>query len=474
MQKAQLFTLVAALGLSGVASAQIELAENGGFETGDTTGWTSFPSPTSTFDVTMDSNSGMFAAELVNDFAPSGAVIKNDFIGAGQVQPGDRIIVSFAAKGMTANGGVVFAEFFSEGAMGVSMAEILGGGPLPITDQWQSFCFTTTAGPDVAQGVTFQLGAITGAVDGSISMVTVDDVSVSIESAEINGGFETGDTTGWDPFLTPNATFNVTGDANTGSFAGEIQNPDFPAGAVVKNANIGAGSIQPGDMLEISLSAKGELGVSGVIFVEFFSEVAGGGVSMAEILGGGPLPITSDYQDFTFTAMAGPDVSGGVTVQIGAITGAVDGAFANVTFDDVSVRSLEGVVRSLCGTTPNSVGPGAVMSASGSAGVAAQNFTLETSGLPPFQFGLYWAGTSETRAVSFDGTRCIDGFTRLEPVVMADASGNASLALPDSVYMANGGMAPMVGTSLFYQLVYRDFSPNGANWSDALCVTFGN
>ena len=35
-------------------------------------------------------------------------------------------------------------------------------------------------------------------------------------------------------------------------------------------------------------------GVSGVIFVEFFSEVAGGGVSMAEILGGGPLPVASD------------------------------------------------------------------------------------------------------------------------------------------------------------------------------------
>lgn len=162
------------------ASATV-ITMNGGFETGDTSGWESFPSPTSTFNVTSDANTGNFAAEVFNDFAPSGAVVKQANLGIGTVNPGDPIEISFAAKGSFAAGGVAFAEFFSEiDGGGTSSAEILSGGPLVLTDTYQTFTFNTIAGPDVSGGVTLQFVAATGADPGSTAVLFIDDATVTV------------------------------------------------------------------------------------------------------------------------------------------------------------------------------------------------------------------------------------------------------------------------------------------------------
>ncbi|MEL7474228.1 MAG: hypothetical protein AAGK04_13000, partial [Planctomycetota bacterium] len=155
-----------------------------------------------------------------------------------------------------------------------------------------------------------------------------------------NGDFETGDLTGWDTsFLLPGQTFNLTGDAASGSFAGEIFN-DLPAqGGVIKQANIGIGTVNPGDEIQISFKAKGNFLAGGVLFAEFFSELDGGGTSSSEILSGGPLFVSNEteYQMFSFTTTAGPDVSGGVTLQFNAGTGGAPGSLALAFIDDVSV-----------------------------------------------------------------------------------------------------------------------------------------
>ncbi|MEO1585025.1 MAG: PEP-CTERM sorting domain-containing protein [Planctomycetota bacterium] len=172
------FAAIAMIAVAGTAGAQ-ELTSNGGFESGDLSGWSSFPGPTSTFLLTGDANSGSFAAEIFNNDPAVNALVKQANIGIGIVNPGDEIQISFAAKGSGAAGGVVFAEFFSElSGGGTSSNEILSGGPLPLTDQYQTFTFTTTAGPDVSGGVTFQIGAATGAAPGSTQVLFFDDVSV--------------------------------------------------------------------------------------------------------------------------------------------------------------------------------------------------------------------------------------------------------------------------------------------------------
>lgn len=150
-----------------------------------------------------------------------------------------------------------------------------------------------------------------------------------------NGGFEAGDVSDWVSFPTGDSSFEVTGDVNSGSFAGEVINLATGSAAVIKQANLGIGVVNPGDEITVSFAAKGTFGDGGVSFIEFFSELDGGGTSAAEILG--TVAPSSVYQDYSFTTIAGPDVSGGVTLQLTATTGAIIGSTAQLFIDDVSV-----------------------------------------------------------------------------------------------------------------------------------------
>jgi len=181
-QKISIAAFVAAAATCVATSAAgTELTVNGGFETEDTSGWQYFPTGTSTFNITTDANSGLFAAELFNNSIASGAVVKQANIGMGVVNAGDLVTISFAAKGSGAAGGVAFAEFFSEiDGGGVSSSVLLGGAPLALTDTYQTFNFTTVAGSDVSGGVTLQFASVTGADQGSVMVLFIDDVSVTV------------------------------------------------------------------------------------------------------------------------------------------------------------------------------------------------------------------------------------------------------------------------------------------------------
>ncbi len=162
----------------------IVLTTNGDFETGDTSSWQYFASASSSFDAintpAADVHAGSFSGRLQNLAGTSAAVIKQANLGVGVVTPGQEITISFWAKGTMANGGVGIAEFFSElSGGGTSKNEILGGGPLALTDTYQEFSFTTTAGADVSGGVTLQIVAATGGATGSTATMFLDNVVVT-------------------------------------------------------------------------------------------------------------------------------------------------------------------------------------------------------------------------------------------------------------------------------------------------------
>ena len=107
---------------------------------------------------------------------------------------------------------------------------------------------------------------------------------------------------------------------------------------LIKNANLGAGSLTPGASVTVSFDMRGSLsGAGGVVFVEFFSELSGGGTSKAEIFSGGPLAPNVDWTNYSFTTTMGPDVSGGVTLQIKTSCGPVEGCGVDAYFDNVSI-----------------------------------------------------------------------------------------------------------------------------------------
>jgi len=178
--------LVTAMGLAlsaGVAQAAMtELAVNGGFESGDFTGWTQFPTGPGQQTVTnVNCSVGTFCGSINNDAGFSNSLFKQANVGVGLVQPGQEVTISFDARGSYAQpGGVAFAEFFSElSGGGTSGGGILGGAPLAINadpDVWTPFSFTVTTGSDVSGGVTLQLGATNGS--GTPTTMFYDNISI--------------------------------------------------------------------------------------------------------------------------------------------------------------------------------------------------------------------------------------------------------------------------------------------------------
>lgn len=156
----------------------------------------------------------------------------------------------------------------------------------------------------------------------------------------VNGGFETGTFDGWTLFPSAPGNISLVSPGHTGSYAAYLNNAVTPSATLIKNANIGVGVVVPGELITISFYAKGSTAVGGVAFAEFFSEIEGGGTSKSQILGGAPLALDPDpnvWKHFTFTTTAGPDVSGGVTLQLTATTGADPSSVAQIYYDDASV-----------------------------------------------------------------------------------------------------------------------------------------
>ena len=93
--------------------------------------------------------------------------------------------------------------------------------------------------------------------------------------------------------------------------------------------------VNPGDEVTIKFDMRGTASAGGVVFAELFSELTGGGTSAAEILGGGPLFPNADpevWTSYEFTTNVGPDVSGGITLQLNAATGGDPSSVANIFF----------------------------------------------------------------------------------------------------------------------------------------------
>jgi hypothetical protein len=162
----------------------------------------------------------------------------------------------------------------------------------------------------------------------------------------VNGDFERGNTSGWTLFVdAAGASFAAsTSQPKSGSFAGHLVS-NFSAGnggavdAVVKQANLGAGgTVTPNTEYIISFDLRGAASTGGVFFAEFFSELAAGGTSKAEIITGGPHPLSENWNTYIYTVRTGSDVSGGITLQLKTSCGPIANCLVDVHFDNVSIK----------------------------------------------------------------------------------------------------------------------------------------
>lgn len=121
-----------------------------------------------------------------------------------------------------------------------------------------------------------------------------------------------------------------------------------------------------------------------------------------------------------------------------------------------------------CTSNLNSIGTNATIGFTGTTSVATQDMSVTVSGVLPGKVGLFLYGASQTQLPLGDGFLCVTGgVVRMNPPLVADASGNGSRLVPIA---ANGITA---GSLLNFQYWYRDTaSPGTFNLSDGLAVSF--
>lgn len=125
---------------------------------------------------------------------------------------------------------------------------------------------------------------------------------------------------------------------------------------------------------------------------------------------------------------------------------------------------------SFCITSPNSVGPGALMSSRGTAKLYADDLVLEADGCPPLAFGLFFHGSQAQQTPFGNGVRCVGGGVIRAGIVQVDATGHAEFA-----FDAAGSPVPLSpGVARHFQYWYRNVAGGGAgfNLSDGLTVRF--
>ncbi|MGB5336991.1 MAG: hypothetical protein WBN07_15335, partial [Woeseiaceae bacterium] len=171
----------------------------------------------------------------------------------------------------------------------------------------------------------------------------------------VNGDFETGDFTGWTLTQDPPGRGSINVDSSgQGGRAGTVARLVAAGDAtgtndvVIGQVALGAGTIQPGDSIDVSFDLYGALsGAGGVVFVEvIFLNAAGQDEGGRNFVGpAAPYTPTTTWTPYSGTVIAGVganasgwDVSGGVTLELKAACGAiaggcgVDASFDNVTF----------------------------------------------------------------------------------------------------------------------------------------------
>lgn len=161
----------------------------------------------------------------------------------------------------------------------------------------------------------------------------------------VNGGFETGDFTGWTlfPGSAGAAGQNVSSvNPSSGTYSGQLTELN-PAANIIKQANLLPGAWTEGQMIDVSFDIRGSAAAGGVLFAELFMELSGGGVGPGSgILGGGPLFPNADpdvWTTYNFSVAAGPDTSGGVTLQFNSACAPIAGCVADYFIDNVTISA---------------------------------------------------------------------------------------------------------------------------------------
>ena len=185
-------------------------------------------------------------------------------------------------------------------------------------------------------------------------MVSIDDVSLKLVTVDggtgggdaggqltNNGDFEVGNLSGWD-VAENGGSVSADNTQDSGStwvahvVAGPLDNP------ALSQAGLAVGTVMPGDTIDISFDMCGSAASGGVIFPALLSEFGGGTGADRQTLDTLAVP-PSVWTRYNYSAVAGNNVTGGISLQLDVVCGGDAACAADVYFDNVSVTIGGGV-----------------------------------------------------------------------------------------------------------------------------------
>ncbi len=232
---------------------------------------------------------------------------------------------------------------------------------------------------------------------------------------------------------------------------------------IVSNYTLLSG--QSGLFVTYNTQHKG-VSASGSLFVEYRQSAGGWGVLNTVTSNG------SDQTSFDSHSHALPSNAYHDEFQLRFISQNGAGTGSDWYIDDVSVGSQGGCAgaSNYCFSSPNSVGAGMTLVATGSTSFAANDLGFFGVGGPPGNFGVLFMGPNQSSSVFGDGILCVaGGIIRYTPLQM-DGLGIADLTVDYTVPPAVVNMLP--GAVWNFQFWYRDPANGGAgfNTTDAVEV----
>jgi hypothetical protein len=214
---------------------------------------------------------------------------------------------------------------------------------IALTTEWQTFTInlTTTGFGDANNRVFFDMGA-------EIGVVSIDDVSLKLAAVDDNAGggdtggqltnngdFEVGNLSGWNTAENGGSiTADNTQDSGSTWVGHVVAGPsNSPA---LSQAGLAVGTVMPGDTIDISFDMCGSLASGGIVFPALLSEFGSGTGADRQDLDTIVTP-ASVWTRYNYSAVAGNNVTGGVSLQLDVVCGGDAACSADVYFDNVSV-----------------------------------------------------------------------------------------------------------------------------------------
>jgi len=193
-------------------------------------------------------------------------------------------------------------------------------------------------------------------------------------------------------------------------------------------------------------------------------------------------PMTTSFTyNFDVTAVLQTLVSSGSDFVGLRVEATSNPNFPNILDDQISLLAVTaipaGTGTSFCASLANSSGSASHLSATGSAGVLANDLVFRAGPMAPGEPGIFYYGPDQLQVTFGDGFRCVGGSVgmvhRLFPFVMADGAGFMTRPLDIGAPPSTGGQI-LAGSTWKFQAWFRDPAAgmSGFNLSDGLSIDF--